>query len=125
MKKKISIIILLMITLALFTSCTGGSYTMTMGNLKGNSNYIEGNYNSFNGKYFSKVKLNDGDTVEYQTSINTDAGSMKLVLLDEKKNVLVKLESTGLIEIIEDGSYYFMAIGDHHKGSFKAEWSIK
>ncbi|SCJ94992.1 Uncharacterised protein [uncultured Clostridium sp.] len=125
MKKKISIIILLMITLALFTSCTGGSYTMTMGNLKGNSNYIEGNYNSFNGKYFSKVKLNDGDTVEYQTSINTDAGSMKLVLLDEKKNVLVNLESTGLIEIIEDGSYYFMAIGDHHKGSFKAEWSIK
>lgn len=125
MKKKISIIILLMITLALFTSCTGGSYTMTMGNLKGNSNYIEGNYNSFNGKYFSKVKLNDGDTVEYQTSINTDDGSMKLVLLDEKKNVLVNLESTGLIEIIEDGSYYFMAIGDHHKGSFKAEWSIK
>ena len=96
-----------------------------MGNLKGNSNYIEGNYNSFNGKYFSKVKLNDGDTVEYQTSINTDDGSMKLVLLDEKKNVLVNLESTGLIEIIEDGSYYFMAIGDHHKGSFKAEWSIK
>ena len=125
MKKKISIIILLMITLALFTSCTGGSYTMTMGNLKGNSNYIEGNYNSFNGKYFSKVKLNDGDTVEYQTSINTDDGSMKLVLLDEKKNVLVNLESTGLIEITEDWSYYFTAIGDHHKGSFEVEWSIK
>lgn len=125
MKKKISIIILLMITLALFTSCTGGSYTMTMGNLKGNSNYIEGKYNSFNGKYFSKVKLNDGDTVEYQTAINTNDGNMNLVLLDKEKNVLLNLEATGEIEITEDGSYYFMAIGDHHKGSFKVAWNVK
>ena len=63
--------------------------------------------------------------MEYQTSINTDDGSMKLVLLDEKKSVLVNLESTGLIEITEDGNYYFTAIGDHHKGSFEVEWSIK
>lgn len=125
MKRKISIIILLMITLTLFTSCTGGSYTMTIGSLNGNSKHIEGKYNSFNGKYFSKVKLKDGDSVEYQTSINTDDGSMKLVLLDEKKSVLVNLESTGLIEITEDGNYYFTAIGDHHKGSFEVEWSIK
>lgn len=125
MKKKISIIILLMITLALFTSCTGGSYTMTMGNLKGNSNHIEGKYNSFNGKYFSKVKLNDGDTVEYQTSINTNDGNMNLVLLDKEKKVLLNLEATGEIEITEDGSYYFMAIGDHHKGSFKVAWNVK
>ncbi|MBM6837923.1 hypothetical protein H9X77_06670, partial [Clostridium saudiense] len=49
MGKKISLIATLIITLVLFTSCTGGSYTMTMGSLNGNSKHIEGKYNSFNG----------------------------------------------------------------------------
>lgn len=125
MGKKISLIATLIITLVLFTSCTGGSYTMTMGSLNGNSKHIEGKYNSFNGKYFSKVKLKDGDSVDYQTSITTDGGSIKLVLLDEKKNVLTNLESTGVVEITEDGYYYFTAIADHHKGSFNVEWDIE
>lgn len=125
MGKKVSLIATLIITLVLFTSCTGGSYTMTMGSLNGNSKHIEGKYNSFNGKYFSKVKLKDGDSVDYQTSITTDGGSIKLVLLDEKKNVLTNLESTGVVEITEDGYYYFTAIADHHKGSFNVEWDIE
>lgn len=125
MGKKISLIATLIITLVLFTSCTGGSHTMTMGSLNGNSKHIEGKYNSFNGKYFSKVKLKDGDSVDYQTSITTDGGSIKLVLLDEKKNVLTNLESTGVVEITEDGYYYFTAIADHHKGSFNVEWDIE
>lgn len=125
MKRKVLIITLLIITLALFISCTGGSYTMTVGSLNGNGKHIEGKYNSFNGKYFSKVKLEEGDIVEYQTSITTDDGSMELVLLDKNKNVLLNLEPTGSIEITEDGYYYFTALGDHHKGSFEVEWSIK
>lgn len=125
MGRKISLIATLIITLVLFTSCTGGSYTMTMGSLNGNNKHIEGKYNSFNGKYFSKVKLKDGDSVTYQTSITTDGGSIKLVLLDEKKDVLINLESTGLVEITEDGYYYFTAIADQHKGSFNVEWVVE
>ncbi|MBM6839564.1 hypothetical protein H9X77_15425 [Clostridium saudiense] len=71
------------------------------------------------------MKLKDGDSVDYQTSITTDGGSIKLVLLDEKKNVLTNLESTGVVEITEDGYYYFTAIADHHKGSFNVEWDIE
>lgn len=116
---------MLMISMLLFTSCTGGSYTMTVGSLNGNSKHIEGKYNSFNGKYYSRVKLSEGDTVEYTASCSTNSGIIDLLLLDKKKNVVADLQATNSVDIVEDGYYYFTAIADHHSGSFKAEWSIK
>lgn len=125
MKKKIALIIMLIVSLFLFTSCTGGSYTMTVGSLKGDSSHIEGKYNSFNGKYYSRVKLKSEDTVEYKTLCSTESGKLDLLLLDKDKNVIVDLQATNSVDIVEDGYYYFIAVADHHKGSFKAEWSVK
>lgn len=125
MKKKMSLIIILILSMLLFISCTGGSYTMTMGSLNGDSKHIEGKYNSFNGKYYSRIKLSKGDTIEYTSSYNTNSGEIDLVLLDKEKNVVADLQTTNSVDIVEDGYYYFTAIGDHHSGSFKVEWDRK
>lgn len=124
MKKKVSLIIVLMITLVLLTSCTGGSYVITIGKIKGNSKSLTGSYNSFSGKYYSRVKLEAGDIIEYKASCNTDSGSLQLVLLDKDNNVIANLLEAQDVEINNTGYYYFTALGEDHKGDFSVQWKV-
>lgn len=125
MIKKVSIVSILTFILLILTSCTVQNGTIISGTLKATNNSIEGDYKSFDGKYYKKLKLNKSDTLESSSVIHTIDGNIQLLLLDDKDNEVTNLKDEKTIIIPEDGYYYFTAVAENHSGDFKLNWIIK
>lgn len=124
MIKKILVIVLLIFSLTIFTSCTFFSGIMKNGSIEAINSNIEGSYDKFSGTYFKRIKLNKSDVLEWNTDVNTEDGSLKLLLRDKDKNIIANLETEDSVKIEKDGYYYFTAIGDKHSGEFDIEWTV-
>lgn len=125
MIKKISIVSILTFILLTLTSCSVQNGTVIKGTLKATNNSIEGKYESFDGKYYKKLKLNKSDTLESNSVVNITDGDIQLLLLDEENNEISNLKDEKTITIPEDGYYYFTAVAKNHSGDFKLNWNIK
>ncbi|WP_066869914.1 hypothetical protein [Clostridium mediterraneense] len=124
MIKKILVITLLILGITIFASCTFFSGVMKNGSIEAIGSNIEGSYDKFSGTYYKKIKLDKSDVLKWNTDVNTEDGSLKLLLRDKEKNVIADLEKEDSVKIEEAGYYYLTAIGDKHSGEFDIEWAI-
>lgn len=125
MRKKYLLILSLIFSLMVFVSCTVQSGVITIGSLDSGKDYIKGNYEKFNGEYYKKVKLKEGNKIEFSITSNTKSGEIQFLLLDKDKNEVEDLKDSATVEILEDGNYYFKAIAENHSGDFEMKWNIK
>ena len=132
MKRKLLIAIpylILIITAIIFliSSCSGGSYRITIGHINSDSNSIEGSYNSFSGSYYRKIKLTEGDEIIINFKKQTKKGSLDAELISPEGNKIeIANESKNQSIIIKkSGTYKITVIGDGHEGNFIITWYVK
>lgn len=117
-----SAIVCIFIFSLLFISCSVQSGLIINGDLNSTQNQIEGNYTSFNGEYYKKVKLSKFDNISWVSNTETTDGQIELYLLNKDKEIIADLKDNNSIEIPESGHYFFKAIAKKHSGSFKVVW---
>jgi hypothetical protein len=124
-KKQSMTIILILMTLLIFTGCSGGSYKIINGDIDTQENGMNGQYKEFTGKYYRKVKFGKGDVVSFNIIVNTSKGNLSFKLLNPEGEVVNELEKGEIIEIVKTGLYKVQVESNKHKGSFIISWSKK
>ncbi len=127
MKRKTNSIIMLICIIAIFvfTSCSGGSYKIIKGDIDVDSNKMSGEYSEFNGDYYKKVKLKEGEIIKFDISINTDKGEFSAKFIDSDNKKVVDLEKSKSVKINKTDTYKIKVYGKEHKGKFTITWSKK
>ena len=123
-KNKISIIILAC-TLFIFTGCSYGSYSILKGDISSGSNGIEGKYKRFTGVYEKKVKLKEGESIEFTSSVNTTGGEVFISLIDSKDQVISELKDDETVKVNKADIYRVKIEGKKHDGDFKVSFNKK
>lgn len=121
MYKKVLIPIVLVSVL--LTGCTGGSYTIRIGELSSSSHSISGEYDLFSGYYFKEVKFAKGDTVQFTYSVSTEQGSLSARLLNSSGKVIKDITSDTTVLITKSDTYKVRVDGQKHQGNFNISWS--
>lgn len=103
-------------------ACSGGSYTITVGNIDSKETDISGEYNSFTGHYFKKLKVGDGEKLTLTYKVSTDKGELVAKVIDKKGNTIKTFENGESFSLNEPGEYKLQVEGNEHKGSFSLSW---
>lgn len=123
MQKKISILSALFFIVLTFTGCSGGTYTISKGNIGVSDSGITGNYSNFNGKYYKKVKFDKGDKIIFHLDIRSVKGKIKCELIYPEGKPVVELKDNKRIKIPKDGEYKVQLDGKDHEGNFMIYWN--
>lgn len=107
----------------LLIGCSGGSYTVHIGELSSSSNSISGEYDRFSGYYFKEVKFAKGDTVQLTYSVSTEQGSLSARLLNSSGKVIKDITSDTTVQITKNDTYKVRVDGQKHQGNFNISWS--
>ncbi|MDW7668547.1 MAG: hypothetical protein SCJ93_06965 [Bacillota bacterium] len=86
-------------------------------------NEINGSYSKFNGFKEKKYDFKEGDSLNFDTVIESESGELKVLLIDEDDNVIHEISNTGnsSFEIKETGEYSIRVEGVEHKCNFSVE----
>ncbi|WML40029.1 hypothetical protein RCG19_23170 [Neobacillus sp. OS1-2] len=125
MLKRVGIFSLIGLILLNLVGCTGGSYTITVGEIDTQQNVMSGEYKSFSGHYFKKVKLEDRQTLKVTFSGDTEKGEIIAKVIDSDGNTSKTLKSGNTVTIFEPGHYKLQVEGKEHKGHFTLSWKIE
>ncbi|WP_338448791.1 hypothetical protein R4Z09_21605 [Niallia oryzisoli] len=120
--KKLGTLLLLMLMLFMFVGCSGGSYTITVGEIDSFKHEIAGEYSSFSGKYYKQVTVEPGEVLEITLTAHTEKGRLKAVILDSEEKVISTLNPGNSVQIRDAGVYKLQVEGKNHKGSFTLSW---
>ncbi|WP_394236492.1 hypothetical protein [Niallia oryzisoli] len=120
MMKRLGALLLLM--LVLLVGCSGGSYTITIGEINAFENRITGEYNQFSGEFFKNVTVGDSEVIEVTLTAHTEAGEIKAIVLDSDGKEVSTLNPGDTIQIQEAGEYKLQVEGKKHKGSVLLSW---
>ena len=127
MKVKDIIFILFIVLTIFITGCTYGSYSIKVGSVDMGKNEVSGSYSEFNGFKSKNYDFEEGDSLNFDTEIETESGELKILLLDEDKNILQEISESGEsnYEVKETSDYNIRVEAIEHKGSFSVEIEIK
>lgn len=122
MFKKLGIFILIVLMLSNLVGCSGGSYRITIGDVNSSQNDMRGNYDSFSGYYFKKVKIKDGETLKVTFSVITEKGELIAKVIDSDGKTLNTLHPGDTVNLNKPGQYKLQVEGKKHKGCFILSW---
>ena len=128
--KKIMLLAILVLSMVILVGCSGGSYLITIGDIDTTGNSITGSYEKFDGHYFKKVKLEEGQNLKVKFYTVTEEGSIAAQVEDPSGEVILQLEGQDdaqekEIAINRTGTYSMKVTADKHKGSFQLNWEIE
>ena len=86
---------------------------------------MSGNYNSFSGYYFKKVKIKDGETLTVTFSVITEKGTLIAKVIDSDGKTIKTLNTGETVNINQPGQFKLQVEGEKHKGSFTLSWKIE
>ncbi|MGG3839423.1 hypothetical protein ABEV00_20695 [Paenibacillus thiaminolyticus] len=88
-------VLLLLALLSIMTAgCSGGSYSLVMGSIGASQSGLHGSYRDFNGHYFKKVNLEEGQRLTLRFSVDTEEGEIKGVIIDPDGNQLLEMKES-------------------------------
>lgn len=125
MRKRIITALFIFFFIFFTAGCSGSSYTITTGDLNSSVNSISGKYHSFNGYYYKSAKFTQGDFIEFDLTLKTEAGKFSALLLDPDGKVIAEINKDKTARIDTTGTYKVQINGSHHKGSFILQWNKK
>jgi hypothetical protein len=125
MIKRLWIASVFTLMLVSLVGCSGGSYTITVGEIGTRPNEISGEYRSFSGHYFKTVKLEDGETLYVTFSEETIKGKLIAKVIDSDGNTKETLKNGDSVTISEPGQYKLQVEGEKHKGKFTIDWDFE
>ncbi|WP_084780324.1 hypothetical protein [Bacillus massilinigeriensis] len=123
-KKLMPFLLVIVMSFSLF-GCSGGSYRITIGEIEAFNNKIYGEYNSFTGHYFKKIKVKDGETLRATFSADTKKGKIHAKVIDSNGKTIQFLESGETLKLKEPDKYKMQVEGKKHKGEFTLSWEIE
>lgn len=125
MMKKIGISTLLALLIMSLAACSGGSSIITIGEIKPSDHSITGEYHSFSGYYFKKVKIKHSETLNVNFSVETEKGELVAKLIDSEGKTIKTLLSGENVTVSKPGKYKLQVEGEKHRGNFTLEWEIE
>lgn len=120
MKKRLFILSLLL--LFFLVSCSGGSYRISVGDIDATNHELKGEYLSFTGNYFKKVKLDEGDSLLVSFHSITQKGTLQARIINSEGTVVKELSDGEIYQLNKPDHYKFEVQGQKHKGSFIISW---
>lgn len=121
--KKRFLSILLLLQLVIFSGCSGGSYKIINGGIKDCENSMNGNYEKFSGEHFIKVKLQEGQIIDFDFEIESNKGKIFAEVVDSKEKFKANIEKSKVIKIPKSDTYTIRVRGDEHSGGFVLSWN--
>lgn len=120
-----AVAILMVLLLVVLTGCSGGSYVIGVGEINVSQQSLTGEYNSFSGHYFKKVKIVQGEALNVAFSAVTEKGDLLAKVIDDDGKVIETLAVGDQISIKQPGQYKLQVEGEKHKGSFTLSWETE
>lgn len=124
MVKKVWVFVLVVLMVLTPVSCSGGSYSITIGKIDSSGNQLNGKYNSFSGYYFKEVKLTKGETMSVTFSATTEKGKITARVIDSNGKTIKTLNTGDTVSLNQPGKYKLQVEGKKHKGEFTLSWNI-
>jgi hypothetical protein len=121
--KKISFIVLCILLISLLAGCSGGAYTISIGDIGSSGNSISGSYDSFSGHYYKTAKFEKGQTINFSFSANTVSCELSARVIDSKGNTVVELKGDQSVQIDKTDTYKIQVEGQKHQGGLLLSWS--
>lgn len=120
--KRLVIGLITLLTALSLSACSGGSYSMSFGSINAYGNSISGSYDTFNGNYYKQAQFKQGESVDFQVSLNTESGEFSAELIDSSGITVTKLDKDKVVKIAKTGTYKIQVDGTRHKGNFAISW---
>lgn len=98
---------------------------MTMGQVDSAKNNLSGEYNSFSGHYFKKVKLDHNEELVLNFSAVTKKGELFAKVIDADGETIKTLNPGDKAVLNQSGEYKLQVEGEKHQGSFMLSWEIE
>ena len=137
-KIKIWVTLTLILSLALISGCTYGSYSATKSVEISTFSKMSMSYEKFNGYKTSVFNIEEGEEFEVDVSIVSEEGKLGLTVVretesegdkklksEESENIYQGKEiptSDFKLHIDKPGKYKITVTGDNHKGKFNITW---
>jgi hypothetical protein len=122
MLKRVAFFFTIVLMLLLLVSCSGGSYKITIGEIKSTETEISGEYEGFSGHYFKNVKLKRGENLIITFSEQTEDGEIVAKVLDASGEQIGIIDAERSFNISETGQYTLQVEGKNHRGKFVLKW---
>ncbi len=122
MIRKLGIISLSALLILSLVACSGGSSVITIGDIKASENSMTGEYHSFSGYYFKKVKLKEGETLKVKFSAETEKGNLIAKVIDSEGETIKTLNSEDTVTLSQSGQFKLQVEGEKHRGNFTLSW---
>ncbi|HBI04269.1 MAG TPA: hypothetical protein DDY49_09605 [Paenibacillaceae bacterium] len=122
--KAIKLCLLILVVFAL-AGCSGGSYRISVGDIKSLDNTISGSYRSFSGYYFKEVKLKKGQTVMFSITSTTEKGELGAKVIDSQGKTILEIKKDESLNISKSDTYKIQVEGKEHKGNFELSWKVQ
>jgi len=104
--------------------CSGGSYIILSGDIYATDNTIIGEYSSFDGTYFKKVKFKKDQVVGFDFAFKTVNGEISARVIDSLDKTIIELSGKKTLAITETDNYKIQVEGKDHQGIFAVAWNI-
>ena len=122
MIRKLGIFTILALLILSLVACSGSSSIITVGEIKPSENALTGEYHSFSGYYFKKVKLKEGEILKVKFSAETEKGNLIAKVLDSEGETIKTLNPDDSVTLNQSGRYKLQVEGEKHKGNFTLSW---
>ncbi|WP_428910809.1 hypothetical protein [Niallia sp. Krafla_26] len=119
MRKKIRFSLLVFLFLFNIVGCSGGSYTITIGEIDSKKDHISGEYNRFSGHYFKKVTLDSDQKLSLNFLAETMSGELIAKVIDSDGDTIRTLKPGNTTTLDQPDQYKMQVEGEKHQGSFK------
>lgn len=128
-KLKKMLVIFLVTIVILIAGCSGGNYTITIGEVDFKKDSASGSYERFNGYKYKDIKLEEGNIINLNLNVITEEGCLEVKVLDKENNEMLIMDSYTVEQeqqlfIEKTGKYKIRVEGDKHKGEFLLEWDV-
>lgn len=127
MKKNrlISLLLILSLIVILAVGCADGKYKVQNGKILNKDDLLQGDYSQFDGNYFKKIDLTEGNRITFGYAVGTVQGELSAKLINSDDNTEVDIEDRLTYEIKKTGTYKIEVIGVKHSGAFALEWKVE
>lgn len=122
MGRKAGVIFLILTLFLILSGCSGGTHVISTGKIESAKNSIIGEYGSFTGKYFKRVKLKENENFIIFFSEETESGSLVAKVIDSNGKTLNTLKNGDSYKLNKPGKYKLQVEGEKHRGKFILTW---
>lgn len=119
-------LVLMAACLILLSGCSGGSYKISVGEIRQSNNRIWGTYRRFTGHYYTTLNLHRNDVVHVNYRFKSeDKGTISARIVEPDGATLKTIDSPrDEITIKKNGTHKLIVEGDRHRGGFVLNWVL-